>query len=619
MIRLYDMKTPSKYLLDTGLSITLLSVLLFHYSNFFADFDNNILIGVSIIGLLPVLWSIYQSLRKREWVSMDLLASIALIFSLLSKEWTSAIFIELMLSAARILGDITRDRTEKSFRGLLKLCPETARVERNGKLVLTPLKDIRTNDIVVVDIEERIPVDGIIISGQATIDESSLTGESLPVDKTKGDTIFSSTLIQSGSLRIQTTHVGKDTTIERVIKLVESAREEKPNTQTLSEKFGKFYIILILVGSILLYVLTNNLPLVLAVVLVVCADDVAIAVPIAYLRAIRAAASIGVIVKGSKHLETFGQTKTIVFDKTGTLTTGTLAVAEIVVTPGHDEQEVLEAAMLAGIRSNHPISKAIIACAKQKGIAEIFPDSVEEYRGKGLIAKKSENTVIIGRKSFLEELKSVFPSELLSKMNSPITKGKTVSFIAKNGQVIGFATAADKIKDNAKDTIDELRRLGIERIVMLTGDNEEVAGIVAKNLNIDEWHANLLPEDKVEIIKRLQENDPVAMVGDGVNDAGALSISGVGIAMGGLGTEGTIESAQIVLMRDDLSTLPATIRIAQIAKRISIQDFWIWGITNATGLALVFGGIIGPTGAAAYNFLSDFLPLGNSIRVKVIK
>lgn len=605
----------NRYHLDIALSAILIIVLILHLGTLAKSADLYILITTAVIGLLPVLFGAYQSFRKKEWASMDLLASIALVFSIISQEWVSAVFIELMLAAARILEDITRDRTEKSIHGLLKLRPETASIEQDGKIIKTSVKKINIGDIVVVGIGERIPIDGMIISGTAAIDESSLTGESLPVDKNKGDKVLSSTLVQSGSLRIKTTHTGANTTIEKVIKLVESAREEKPKAQTLSEKFGKLYLSIIFIGSIGLYLITQNLPLVLAVVLVVCADDVAIAIPLAYLKAIHSASRIGVVIKGGKHLETFGQVKTIVFDKTGTLTTGSLAVTNVIPASGYEEKEVLENAMLADIRSLHPISKAIVLHAKEKNIAEMFPDTIEEKGGKGIISQKGNDIVAVGKKILIEELNIPFSSEIITKADATASEGKTISFVAKNGKVIGFIAASDQIKENAKSTLKKLKELGIEKIVMLTGDNMRAAEAIAKKLEIDEWHADLLPEDKVEIVKKLSKDSPVAMLGDGVNDAAALSIANVGIAMGGLGTEGTIESAQIVLMRDDLSTLPVLFDIAIQTRKISIQDFWIWGLSNGVGLALVFGGIIGPAGAAAYNFLSDFFPLFNSVRV----
>jgi heavy metal translocating P-type ATPase len=546
---------------------------------------------------------------------MDLLASIALVFSLLSGEWVSAIFIELMLAAARILEDVTKDRTERSIRGLLKLRPELAQVEQGGTLVKTKLKDIRVGDIVVVSLGERIPVDGVVLSGEGSVNESTLTGESLPIDKKEGSRVMSSTLVESGSLRVRTTHTGKDTTLERVIRLVESAREEKPSAQTLGEKFGKIYLISIFIGAACIYFFTQNLSLLLAVVLVVCADDVAVAIPIAYLRAIRTSAAHGVIVKGGKHLELLGQIKTIVFDKTGTLTTGKLVISSVATIEGESEKEVVEAGLVAACRSSHPFSKALQQYAKQKGLEPSLPDSVEEKGGMGIIATKGDTKIVTGRKIFLEEMNIQIPETLFTLSEKDAEQGKSISYIAKDSKCIGFFSASDTPKPDAKTTLAHLRTLGVKKFVMLSGDNARTAESIAREIGIDEWHAELKPEDKVEAIRRLQSKEHVAMVGDGVNDAAALSIASVGIAMGGLGSEGTIESAQIVLMRDDLKALPMAIQIAHSARRVSKQDFYIWGSTNLLGLILVFGGVIGPAGAAAYNFLSDFLPLANSLRV----
>lgn len=612
------MKQITSYHIDSALVVLLFTVLGLHFFPFFPlgkTIEVFVLMVSAIVGVLPVLWGALHSFLKKEWASMELLASIALLFSLLSGEWVSAVFIELMLAAARILDDLTQDRTEKSIRGLLQLRPRQANVEKNSALVKVEIANISVDDIVVVGIGERIPIDGIVLTGTAAVDESSLTGESMPIDKEPGNTVLSSTLVTSGSLKIKTTHVGKETTLERVIALVESARKEKPQTQTLGEKFGKLYLVAIFAGSILLYFLTKNLQLVLAVVLVVCADDIAIAIPITYLRAIRAAASMGVIIKGAKYVEQIGQIDTVIFDKTGTLTTGVFSVNAIVPVQGKTQDAVVFAAATAAIRSTHPLSRAIVAYAKSQGWEEEFPDFSEEKGGRGVVASKHGQTIHVGKELFLTEKGITIPRDLLARSEELQEAGNSISYVVQDQTVIGSIAASDTVKKNAITALLQLRELGIRHIGMLTGDSSAVAKSVASVLRIDDWHAELLPEDKVEFIKKLQAQKNVVMVGDGVNDAAALSIASVGVAMGGLGTEGTIDSAQIILMRDDLSTLPETIRLARRVREISIQDFWIWGASNGVGLLLVFTGIIGPAGAAAYNFLSDFLPLFNSMRV----
>ena len=605
----------SKYRLDIILAVILTGTLMLYYLKLA---NGPGLIAISLLGMAPVLWGAGKSLYKREWQSMSLLASLALLLALINKEWASVVFIELMLTAARILEDVTEDKTKKNIESLLKLRPDTALLERDGSLKRLSINEIRIGDIVIIGVEERIPVDGVVISGAAAVDESSLTGESLPVEKNEGDIVLSSTLVKSGNIRIRTEKIGKETTLEKIISLVESAKNQKPGIQTTGEKFGRIYLLSVFIVSVFLFLTSRDLQLVLAVVLVVCADDIAIAIPITYLEAIRKSASLGIIVKSAKHLEALSKIRTIVFDKTGTLTTGTLTVTDLVPDKNVSESELLGAAAMASAKSSHPIAKAIIAYSKNKGLLESIPETIEEKGGRGILAWHGKDLVIFGKQALIEERGFVIPQELIASAKQKIITGHSISFVAKNDSVLGFVSVADHEKKDAPDVISELHSLGIEKTVMLTGDNALTAERISGSIGIDEWRADLLPEDKVRTIKQLQEKNAVAMVGDGINDAAALSIAGVGIAMGERGMEGTIDSAQIVLMKDDLSAIPQIIRIGRIARQISVQDFWIWGISNVIGLTLVFMGIIGPTGAAAYNFISDFFPLINSLRISSI-
>jgi Cd2+/Zn2+-exporting ATPase len=605
------------YKFDSILSISLLVVLALHYLKVLSGFDATVLITFTILGTLPIFISAIKSVKEKEWASMDMLASIALLFSIITHEWASAVFISLMLSSSRILGDITERKTRKSIDALLKLRPEKAKVERDGTIKEIMTEEVVVGDIVVVDTGEYIPIDGIVLSGNASVNESSLTGESLPIEKGERSKASSGTLVVSGSIRIQTVLVGKDTTLEKIIALVEVAQAEKPETQTLGEKFGKFYLILVFVGSIVLYLVTRNLSLVLSVVLVVCADDIAVAIPLGYLRAIGSAAKNGVIVKGGKHLETLGKIDVIVFDKTGTLTTGKLKVTAVYATEKSNEEEVRKLGGIAARRSNHPLAKAVTDHAEGKGEQVVYPDEADVIEGKGVVAKWQGIEMALGREMLMQEKNATFDDAIRKKAEEYEVLGESVSYLSKNGDVIGFFAAGDTLKHNAKKTVEELFALGIKKVVMLSGDNERVAGTVAKKLGIKDFHASLLPEDKLNRLRVLHKKYKVAMVGDGVNDAAALSISHVGIAMGALGSDSAIESAEIVLMHDNLSAIPRTIQLARDVHNVSIQDFGIWVITNMCGLFLVFTGAIGPSGAAAYNFISDFFPLLNSIRVKM--
>jgi Cd2+/Zn2+-exporting ATPase len=605
------------YRVDIALSLFLLVALFSHYLKLIPSFDSAVLIVFTVLGTLPIFVSAVQSLREREWASMDMLASIALFFSIVTHEWSSAVFISLMLSSSRILGDITERKTRKSIDSLLKLRPDTAKVEVNGSIREIRTEEVKVGDVVVVDVGEYIPIDGVVVDGEASVNESSLTGESFPVEKSITTKVSSGTFVVTGSIRIKTLLVGKDTTLEKIITLVETAQTEKPQTQTLGEKFGKFYLVFSFIGSLVIYFITHDLRLVLAVVLVVCADDIAVAIPLGYLRAIGSAAKHGVIVKGGKHLETLGKIDVIVFDKTGTLTTGKLKVTAAYVTDTSSIEELMRLGGIVSRRSHHPLAKAVTEYVEGKGEKEIFPDEADVIEGKGVVATFNTIEIVLGREMLMKERGCAFDESIIKKAEEYELVGESVTYIAKNGEVIGFFAAGDTIKHDAKKTVEALYALGIKKVIMLSGDNERVARSVANTIGIKDVHANLLPEDKLNRLRELHKNHKVAMVGDGVNDAAALSLSHVGIAMGALGSDSAIESAEIVLMHDNLSAIPRTIQLARDVHNVSIQDFGIWIVTNAFGLLLVFTGVIGPSGAAAYNFISDFFPLLNSVRVRM--
>lgn len=576
------------------------------------------LVSVATVGILPVLWSAYRALRLRE-ITVDLLAGVALIFALLGREWSSAIFVGLMLSAARVMTHWNDARTEQNLSGLMHLRPERARVRRKGTVLEVAVTEIVIGDLVLCEVGSRIPIDGRVQAGEATIDEASLTGESLPVEKSVGSLVLSSTLVVSGSLEIQATRVGRDTTFEKIIILVEQARMDKPAISTFAQKFGKIYILSIFLVAAGLWIWTQDLNLILAVALVVCADDVAIAIPLAYISAIGNAAKRGVIIKGGRYLEAMGQATTLIFDKTGTITQGKLMVEQVLVLGGVTEGQLRAYVQCLGERSEHPVAKALARIPRTSDSVTVEDDDLvnfEELRGKGLRGTFGSHTLVVGRVALLRDERITFSVEHQQKLQSLEREGKSVVCVAMDGAVVGLVVMVDALRPQVKETLEKLRRLGIKRLVMLTGDNSAVAAQVAQAVGIDECYAELLPEQKLAHVERLTTESGVSvMVGDGVNDAASLERSTVGIAMGAIGTAAAIDSANIVLMRDDISRLPELIELSHSLKGVVQQNFWIWGTSNVVGLGLVFAGIIGPVGAAAYNFLSDFIPLLNSLKV----
>jgi Cd2+/Zn2+-exporting ATPase len=403
-----------------------------------------------------------------------------------------------------------------------------------------------------------------------------------------------------------------------MINLIEASHDAKTRMRTSAERFSSWYIVIMLLVAIFLYIATKDTRLVLAVVLVVCADDIAIAVPLTYIVAIGTAARRGIIIKSADFLELAGKVTTLVVDKTGTLTLGKLAVENARAFGGATMEQVLLLSGRICARSNHPVSKAIIEYAKENGCECTPPEHFKEIEGRGIIGTNTDSKeIIIGRAEFLNEKGIKFSDEVESVVSEWVSKGSNVTIIALGGKVVGMFALADEMREGVASAIETLKRTGVEEVVMLTGDNDGVAKKIADYLGIDKYYSKLLPEHKVYVLKdHLGKHDRVvAMVGDGVNDAAVLARADVGIAMGGIGSDSAIESANIVLMQDNFEKI---LELRGISKKVSsiVQgNFVIWGVVNVIGLFLVFNHFIGPSGAAAYNFLTDFIPIANSLRL----
>ncbi|MCJ7829567.1 cation-translocating P-type ATPase [Patescibacteria group bacterium] len=498
----------------------------------------------------------------------------------------------------------------------MKLKPKKVKIIQDGKTIEIPLEDVKKGDTVVIELGERIPVDGLIEKGEAMIDQSSLTGESIPVLKKEGDRVLSFTTVVSGNLIVQAEKVGDETTFEKIIALVEQSQLNKAPIYTLIEKFAKWYIILTIVGSFIVYLFAKDIHLVLGLLLVSCADDIAIATPLALMSAITHSAKHGAIIKGGNFLEGLAKIRTIIFDKTGTLTLGKLRIEKIFSFNQKSKDEVLELAVIPSSYSSHPIAHTIINYAKEKNIPINEPENFEEYGGRGMSAFYKAKKIIIGKLSFFQDLGIKMTQQQVSEIKKEISNKLNVTLVGYDGKLIGFIALVDEVKPKMKETIRELRGLGVEKTVMLTGDNEKIAQKVSEEIGINEFHANLLPADKLEYLKKyLGKKYKVAMVGDGVNDAPVLALADIGIAMGAIGSDAAIEAADIAMMKDDLSQIPELIKIGHSVLKVIRQNIIMWGILNILGFSLVFLHILNPSGAAAYNFISDFIPILNSLRL----
>lgn len=601
--------------LNVAILLALFLSLISYYIKLFPDLENLIIISVGIIATIPVIISAAAALKNRK-ISVDLLASIALFVSLIHHEWASVAFINLMITSARIFGDYTESKANDAIKSLLKLRPEIVKIKGDDGLSQVPVENVKIGDLVVVETGDRIPIDGKIIEGTGSVDQSSLTGESIPITKAKGQQVFSSTLNLTGSFIIKTEKVGKDTTFEKIVSLIESAQGGKVGIQTSADKFATVYIAITLVGSLILFIFTMNLTLILSVLLVACADDIAVAIPMAFWAAIARGARQGIIIKGGSFLEGLPKVKTLIVDKTGTLTKGIIKTEKIICFGDIKPHKALS--LIAGVESvsEHPIAKAITAHAKNDGIPIRTPENFKEHAGKGIAAFYKKQKVVAGNLKFIKEEKIEYTDSDLKIAEDYQKQGYGVVYLGFKGKLAAILTLADQIRPDARITIEKLRHLGVKDIIMLTGDNEAVAGRVAKEVGITTYHANLLPEEKLKYVQSyLGKDGLLAMVGDGVNDAASLKLADIGIAMGAIGSDAAIEAADIALMQDDFSKVLTAMRLGKHVDNIAKQNFMIWGAVNVAGLFLVFTSILGPQGAAAWNFVTDFFPIANSLRV----
>lgn len=571
---------------------------------------------ISIIAIVPVIIGTIKGIKEKE-ISVDFLALVALIFAYLTHEWYSATFINLMLSSARIFDIWTQRRSENLIKGLLKYRPEKVKIQKDGKYEVKDIDDVAINDIVIVEVGERIPIDGIIISGQASIDESTLTGESVPKTKKKDDHVYSSTLNMAGSLFIKTEKIANESTLAKIISLVEESSLKKTKTIKMVHIFTSWYVIATMVGSIIIYLLTGNLTLVLAILLVVCADDIAVSVPLTFTAAISRAAQRGILIKSSDVLEDMTTIDTFITDKTGTLTYGKPKIVSVETFENVDLKNFLKNIGIAEINSSHPISKSIINYVKAEKIIIPQVSNFNETPGEGIEVVNGKDKIIAGKVDFVAEKAEKLNSEQKKRLDGFILTGHSITLVAVNKILQGFIVFEDEVRPSAKIMIAKTKTLGTKLWIMLTGDNHTVAKKVADEVGIDRFETNLTPKDKPDFIEKIKKErrGTVAMIGDGVNDAAALAIADVSFAMGIVGSDVAINAADVALMNDNLMKIPESIILARKTRGIVLQCFGIWAVTNAVGLALVAFGILAPTGAATYNFLTDFLPIFNALRV----
>lgn len=532
---------------------------------------------------------VVQSFRalKKSKVNVDVLMILAALGAASIGNWLEGAILLFLFSLSNTLQDYAMGRSRRAIQSLMKLRPDKALVQlKDGSEEYRAVEDLMIKDIIIVKPGERIPIDGVIKSGISAVDQSAITGESLPVSKEPGSEVFAATMNEDGVLEIEVTHLAGDTTLAKIIRMVEEAQSQKAETQRFLDEFESRYalgVILVTIGLIVIPFVLFNQPFApifyRAMTILVVASPCAliISTPASILSAIANAARNGILFKGGAYLEQAANITTIAFDKTGTLTTGKSVVTDIITIKGNghsvtSENEVLALAASAEEHSEHHLAAAILREANKRGISFLKAENVSAKIGKGVTALVGVDDVKVGNRKLFDGIPDRLDPEMLVKIKELEVSNKTVIYVSRNDELAGLLIFEDQIREQAAKTLQELRKLGIEKFIILTGDLEGVARSVADKLGIDRFYAQLLPEDKVDLIREIAEKESIAMVGDGVNDAPALASSHLGIAMGAVGTDVALETADVVLMADDLTKLPYTINLSRRARKVVWQN-----------------------------------------------
>lgn len=575
----------------------------------------SVLLVAMAFGLYSLVKVAAEDLLKERKIGTEIFITIAVIVSVLGKEYLAGSVVLMIILIAEYIASASGEKARASIKELIGSVPKVATIKKDDREETVQISNLKIGDIVLVKAGEKIPIDGKVIAGSGSVNQAPITGESVPQEKTVGSDAFAGTILEIGALDIEMTKAGKDTVFSRIISLVEEAETQQAPIEKLTDKVASWLIpvVFIFVGTV--YYFTRDIKLVIALLIFTSPAELGLATPLVTISAIARAAREGILIKGGKFLEELAKVTTIVFDKTGTLTVGSPIVSKVeIVNAEYSESQLVELAATLERRSGHPLAKSILNYADKLKVSYGEPENFEFITGRGISAKVMEKSFLFGNKSLMEDNK-------IPMANTSQNLTDTVIYLSDDKVLIGIFYISDAIKEGAKEMIAELKRSGIKNIVMLTGDNAETAKYVSEQVGITDFRANLLPEDKIKIVKELQaKGEKVAMVGDGINDAPALVQANIGIAMGAMGTEAAMEAADIVLMEDKLEKIARTRAISKRAFRTIKENIIVGvGVVHVVGITLVLMGILGPVQAAIIHLLPDTLVFINSIKLLKVK
>ena len=580
-------------------------------------------VGMEVLGNLawvtilisgsPLVYSAVKKLIRNKGISKissALLISVAMIAAVLIDDLFAAAEVAFIMAIGEILEELTTGRAKKGLKKLINLAPTQGRIIRDGKEIVILAEEIKQGDVIRILPGEAIPVDGIIISGETSVDQSVMTGESIPVDKNVNDEVFSGTINCFGSIDIKATKVGKNSSLQKLIQMVKDAEDKKAPMQRITDKWASVLVPVALVIAIITYILTKDVTRAVTVLVVFCPCALVLATPTAIMAAIGQATKHGIIIKSGEALEKMGKVNTVAFDKTGTLTYGKLEVSDVISLTELAEKELVKIAASCESKSEHPLGKSILEYAKIQNIELYQPEEFKMQSGKGVSAIINNEKIICGNEKYFEEANVKIDENVKTKLSELRLQGKVSVLIAKNQECVGIIALSDVIREEATFIVKKLSAMNTD-VVLLTGDNKKTADYFAQKAGIKNVHSELLPEEKVSNIIKLQnEGKTVCMIGDGINDAPALKTANVGIAMGIMGSDIAVEASDIALMKDDISKLPYLKRLANATVKTIKFSISLSMFINFLAIALSVLGMLNPTsGALVHNAGSVFVVL----------
>ncbi len=571
-------------------------------------------LAAALVGSVYIWWSALQGIRKRDFTA-DIPVSLATAAAIAIGQYSAAAVVAVLLLVGGLLEEFVSARAGNALEALAALLPDQVRVRRDGEVLAVPLAAVRAGDLVLIRSGDRIPVDGQIVSGNASVNQAAITGESVPVDKQAGDAVFAGTLSEVGALELRATKVGAETTLGQIRRMVAEAQEQKAPIERILDRYAKFYTPCAILLGLGVWWWSGDPLRAITILIVFCPCVMVLATPTALVASIGNAALRGSLVKKGATIEALARVDTVAFDKTGTLTVGRPHLTSLLPLGELAEEELLRLAASAEKFSEHPLGRAVVQAAAARGVMVSDPEAFTALPGLGVCASVADGELVLGRPRLLVERGIAVPREVQVQASNLVAVGRTVILVAHDRRVVGILVLEDTLRHEAKRVVDRLTQLHI-RTVLITGDNSATAQRIAATLGMSEVHADVLPVQKVAIVKGLQaEGRTVAFVGDGVNDGPALATAHVGIAMGLAGTDVAIETAEIALLADDLAKLPHLLGLARQAMRAIRQNLVFSLGVLAFAVALAIPGILSPVTGALLHELSSIPVIANSARL----